>query len=382
MQRRAEKLEPWLSTAISSQGDGASTNLGVAIDRAQRLRGIGSLSDVNRYNSQLASEAGWGWEANMAYFAHEAQYFNYEATRSVEMDAVDATLIRAWDGEVLAEYAETQVVFPSASELARFDTAEIDLTAYCPSLTDVEFSNCGAWDYIADVKLLDLDGTTWHELARFITTYHREGRYLADITPMMPLLGDGGERTIRYSFAPSWNTQPTETALDFRFSNQGKGYRPTETHILFQGGGFGSTYNDGRAPIEVAIPAAAAKVEITAIITGHGMDADNCAEFCNHEHEFTVNDNVLFKDWPEVGDDEGCAKQISDGAVPNQWGTWWFGRGGWCPGMQVNPWVVDVSEIAPSGQTATVSYRGLYRGETPPDGSGSIQMTSVLTVYE
>lgn len=382
VQQRIGRVNNWVATAASGSGEGASTNLGFGIDRFQRIRGIGSLSDVNKYNSQLAAEVGWGWEANIAYFAHEALYYNYEAERQAILDSHEATVVRAWDGVVLAEYAETEVTFPAAEELAGFDTAEIDLIAYCPSLTDVEFNNCGAWDYIADVKLLDEDGVTWHELARWITTYHREGRYLVDITPMMPRFAGGGTRTIRYSFAPSWNTQPTETVFDFRFTNQGKGYRPIETHTLFSGGSFGSAYNEGREPVEIEIPASATRVETVAIITGHGMDNGNCAEFCNHEHELTVNGQVLFKDFPEVGDDEGCVNQISEGTVPNQAGTWWFGRGGWCPGKQVDPWVEDVTAAVTPGTTATVSYRGLYRGDTPPDGSGNITMTSVLTVYE
>ena len=37
--------------------------------------------------------------------------------------------------------------------------------------------------------------------------------------------------------------------------------------------------------------------------------------------------------------------------------------------------------IEPGG-TATVSYRGLYDGDTPDDGSGDIVMSSWLVVYE
>jgi hypothetical protein len=67
--------------------------------------------------------------------------------------------------------------------------------------------------------------------------------------------------------------------------------------------------------------------------------------------------------------------------VPNQPGTWWFGRGGWCPGQQVEPWVVDVTTDVTPGQMAQITYRGLFNGATPPDASGNIVMTSYLVVY-
>ena len=56
------------------------------------------------------------------------------------------------------------------------------------------------------------------------------------------------------------------------------------------------------------------------------------------------------KDHPSVGDTYGCADQVSDGVVPNQYGTWVYGRGGWCPGLQVDKWVVDITESVALGE--------------------------------
>lgn len=45
----------------------------------------------------------------------------------------------------------------------------------------------------------------------------------------------------------------------------------------------------------------------------------------------------------------GCAMRVKEGAVPNEHGTWLYGRGGWCDGLQVNPWRVDVTkQVGPS----------------------------------
>ena len=59
-----------------------------------------------------------------------------------------------------------------------------------------------------------------------------------------------------------------------------------------------------------------------------------------------------------------------------------FGRGGWCPGQQVDPWAVDVTADVTPGQTATIEYQGLYKNLPPPDSAGNIDMVSYLVVYK
>lgn len=351
--------------------------LGFAIDRFQTLRGIGSLADVTRYDAALT----WPWTSNLAYVAREPRRYNYEAARQDRLDAEDATVVTLWAGDVLAQFADMAVTLPSADEMANFDTFEIDITARCPNFEIIEAGNCGAWDYIANLFVYEEDSKTWTELGRFITTYHREGRFTVDATPMLVHLLSGGTRTFRWSFAPEWNTQPTATWLDLRFSNRCKSDKPAEATFLWTGGGFNSAYNTIHPDIEVPIPADAARVELWAIITGHGGATNNCAEFCNHQHEFTVNGNAYLHEHLAIGDDEGCVAEIENGAVPNQWGTWWFGRGGWCPGQQVPPYVVDVTSDVTPGESATLSYRGLFQDDTPPDNAGDIAMVSYLVVY-
>ncbi len=378
LRKRRTSLDNWVEDVLGGIG-----RAGFAIDRFQEIRGIGSLADVTRFDYELNNAGAWPWESNLAWVAHEPIYFNYESDRQDTLDAqTDVTIVNAWTDVVLEEFEETEVAFPDAATMATFDTLEIDLYARCPDENEYEFSNCGAWDYLANLYLWDEASESWTEISRWITTYHREGRYLVDATPALVHLAEGGTRRIKYSFAPNWNQQPTWTHLDFRFRDAGVGHRPTASTYLYSGGNFNSAYNDGRDPVEVSIPATAARVELWSLITGHGMDAGNCAEFCNHQHEFTVDGEVFLKDWPAVGIDEGCANTVDSGTVPNQAGTWFFGRGGWCPGRQVDPWVQDVTEVVTPGGTATVSYRGLLGGNTPPDNSGNIHMSSWLVIYE
>ena len=262
---------------------------------------------------------------------------------------------------------------------AAFDTLRVEITQACPDANAPEFGNCGAWDYIATLGVTGVDGKT-SELARFITSYHRETHWVVDASPMLALLKGGGQRHFRWEFAPEWNKQPTATKLSLRFSNQKKGSAPAEAIFLYSGGPFDATYAEQKKPMSVMIPADAKKVELYTLVTGHGSDKYQCAEFCNHIHHFTVNGNDHFKSFKEAGSNDGCVAQTANGMVPNQGGTWWFGRGGWCPGKQVDPWVVDVTSEVTPGQPAELTYEGLYGSQPPLAKLGDIDLSSYLVI--
>jgi hypothetical protein len=371
--------EDWLPAAM------AAGRPGFTIDRFQRIREIGSLADVERYSSQLNNAGQWPWANNLSYVANEARYYEYEADRQDKLDAErDVTVVKPFSGEVLGLRATTWVELPSAEQMAGFDTLEIDLQMWCPDQVAQETGNCGAWDYLSHIYVRDAaEKNAWVEIARFITTYHRAGRYLVDATPLLAKLAKGGLFEVRYEISPPWNPQAYLTEMEFRFGNQGKGMKPSAaTTFLWGGRGFNASYNDGREPRSIPIPATAQKVEIWALITGHGGATNNCAEFCNHQHEWTVGTDVFFHEHDTIGDDLACRDAIDQGTVPNQSGTWWFGRGGWCPGQQVEPVVFDVTDSVTPGTDAVVSYRGLFNGGTPPNDAGNIVMSSWLVVYE
>ena len=363
----------WLGQAFQ----GPSYMYGLAIDRHQRLRLNGSFADVYRYNAELNNAGAWPWEANMAYAVHEVRQYNFEALRDAELATQEnVTIVTAWE--------EEEVVFPDAETMAGFDTLEIDLFMDCPDPELGEFGNCGAWDYLSHIYMeTSADPQEWTEIARFITTYHREGRYFVDATGLLPYFAEGG--TLKLKFDAS--SQSYRTTMHFRLRNTGKGYRPTEIHKLWGAGGggigFGSGYSDSMEDQTVAIPDGAKRVEIWVLLTGHGMaDPYNCAEFCNHQHFFGVNGTPFAKTHDMVGDQMGCVTQIENGMVPNQGGTWWFGRGGWCPGQQVDPFIGDATEAAPAGSTATITYTAKLNGQAVPDGSGNMRLSSWLVIYE
>jgi hypothetical protein len=373
VQERAAALGNWVGEVL--QGHGA---LGFGIDRMQRVRGVGNFADVDRFKAELQAAEQWPWEGNLAYAAHEARYFNAQVELQDALDKEEATEVPIFQGEILEQFAEQEVQLPGAAEMAGFDTLQIEIAMACPDPDKIEFNNCGPWDYLAILGVED--GGTLREVARFITSYHRETRWVVDASPMLALLKGGGLRKFRWDFAPEWNKQPTATTMTLRLSSRGKAARPAEAIPLFTGGPFDPTYNATRPPVTVPIPADAKKVELYALITGHGAELYQCAEFCAHQHEFTVNGASHDRKYKDAGSSDACVEQIEHGMVPNQGGTWWFGRGGWCPGQQVEPWVIDVTGDVTPGQDATIAYRGLFADLDPFDKLGTIQLSSYLVI--
>ena len=152
-------------------------------------------------------------------------------------------------------------------------------------------------------------------------------------------------------------------------------------------GAWQEVWHEDKLPIHFTPPTGTAQVGLMAVISGHGFGdtSANCAEFCDHQHEFTLNDDSAhIKTHPEAGSLMGCADQVIDGTVPNQAGTWIYGRGGWCPGMEVQPWVVDITDDVTIGAENEISYLGLMDGEIwQPDSTGAnVRLQSYLVYYE
>jgi hypothetical protein len=371
--QRADTLENWI-------GDKLRRDRGFAfgIDRFQRVREVGSLLPPHSSNAELS------------YLTHEADYYEFEWDREQRLARQSATTITAFDGKDVGEGFSpdifADVTFPDATTLASFDVMELDLTLGCGGHTD---ENCPPWDsgaslYVCDSADPEKCGV---EIGRWITTYGREGRWVTDVSQVLALLRDGGTRRVRFN-----TPQHYLVHLSIRLSRQGKGAVPADMRFLWDGGDFNESYGANHPAITFEVPAGTKRVELFALLSGHGWgkDAANCAEFCNHAHHFKVNGKEYVKEHPSAGSQTGCLIRLPEGVVPNQYGTWPYGRGGWCPGLDVAPWVVDVTDALVPG-TNTVTYAGLFNGApyTPqpavnpnPNGfSATIWLSSYLVFW-
>ena len=228
------------------------------------------------------------------------------------------------------------------------------------------------------------------EIGRYITAYNREGRYISDATPMLGVLKNENINEFNY-----WQPNAYGLTIKLFFWNENKEYTPVGAEYLHGATRkFNLDYNNifgSGNPFGYNVTENTDKVEIVTFFTGHGHSStdENCAEFCNHQHEFIVNGNTLdLLEHPNGGTPYGCYNRVNEGVSANQYGTWVYGRAGWCPGQDVEYNRIDITSQSNVGDNQ-VSYRGLYQGEeydpsvTDPDGYlPEIKLRMWIITYE
>lgn len=355
------QLSGWLSPWLLQEGVGT-----FAIDHEQRLRESGYVG------SPLTGSV------DVSYFNYLTQGFDFEFSRDQQLAAEQGvTVIPMIAPEQMGDAGVSSpslvdVTLPPASEMAQMRTMEFDLTSGC---SDNEDKNCPAWDQIGslDVCAPDSDAGTCEdgvEIARWITTYGRIGRWVTDDSPFLAMLQGGGTRRFQYNSGGG-----SMATLTMRLS-KGTGPQPMSYQYLWGGGSLSATYDSDHAPITFTVPAGTTRVQFAAFVTGHGWgwDVNNCAEFCDITQQIAVNGNAAHvKDNPLAGTEDGCAQQVPEGAIPNQYGTWPLGRDGWCPGLDVKPWTVDITSEVNLNGSNTITYDGYFMGMnyTPVESSSA-----------
>lgn len=351
-----------------------TTAMTFVVDRFQKIKQTGYFLD---FSSQQMS---------MRNAAFEGIACNFEFERENKLAAEKSlTVVEGLNDIPFTDSnAVFEAEFPDTAAMAGFNTLEIDLTQACKTPKDCE------WDRIQQLYICDKDNPEKceTEIGRWITGYGRGGRWVTDISPFLAFLQDGGKRSFRLSV---WGTQ-YNNFLKFRLSNDpAKDTVPFAISPLYAGvTPFNEEYSSKFSELKTDIPEGTKKAEIVAYITGHGngSEAANCAEFCPFDSIFTVNGADFVKNHPLAQTGDGCENQVISGTTPNQYGSWPFGRAGWCPGLDVAPWVKDISANM-AGSQFTVTYKGLLDGKpyTPvvTNATGyraEINMSSYIVFYK
>ncbi len=340
-------------------------NLYYGIDRFQRSRELGLINDWIQSGS------------DPTHWAYEPMTWNYEFEQEIRIEDPGVYAVPViqnnWHsggwGAGMNSYYNATIDLPE--NISQYDTLEVFHEHACEDHRNIyqdangNKKGCHEWDYLSYLYICNADNNSKcpTEFVRWITTYGREGRWITDVSPYLFMLQDDQDRRFRYNGA-----NKGELTVTLLFSNWSKGYRAIEGEYLFSGGEFDGSYNDETKYVRQAnftVPQESQIVEIVATITGHGFDqdAENCAEFCDHEHHYTIGENTAYEWHPIVHDTRGCENEVSNGVIANQFGTWPYGRAGWCAGQDVKQWRYDITSWVDTTQSNHIVYQGLFDGQ-------------------
>jgi hypothetical protein len=204
---------------------------------------------------------------------------------------------------------------------------------------------------------------------------------------MLPFLKNKGKYKFKFSVAGDQYIN----YLDLIFIEDESLPEPIDIIPIFNGTvAFDEKYNEHWEDMDINIPLSSTKILISAYITGHGngSEQENCAEFCKFESVFKVNGTSFITDFSNAGTSRGCFDLVREGTGPNQYGSWPFGRAGWCPGQDVKLINIDITEKIKKGGLNTFSYSAFLNGEnytpvvTDPSGyRAEIPLSSYLIIY-
>jgi len=349
--QKTSDLNSWLTDALNGKA-------ALAIDQSQKLRQIGYLGNPATFQGTYIS-----------YLAHEAVYFDYEYNIFNEDDGSTYDEIVVFDGTHYtggwASSISNTIQIPTEFSSLVYNQMKVELLRGCPN-SNMEYDDAGCDDYdrIAHLYLCDLDGSNCNEITRWITPFDRQPHSLTDITPFLATFrANGGQQKVLKFQESGWpNSLLTLKIRLYHGPNENGVQR--EFYPMWNGTvQFNPSYSDNRPPQVFTVPSNATKVEFVAYLTGHGWGSAgcfNCCEFCNSRHIFSVNGGVyeFTKDHPNATDNNYCMEieTIAQGVIPNQYGTWGYGRAGWCPGQDVAPYVVDITEYVSPGEENVIDY--------------------------
>lgn len=341
------------------------------IDRAQSWDPGGSMSQAV------------GQPASLRMPSYLPHFYNYKEQLDQRVAATEATEVMLVDEDSTDRSIESTVSLPDASTMGAFDTMELDIQVTCPYRNPFA---CSEWDRIAYVFYCeDAECTEKWQVAKWITQYWRRGsrRWVIDATPFLPLIKEGGEQHFQVVTGPDWERATERNVrVALRLRTEGDKPKPVAIEKLFGGGNFNAEYND-REPISVTPAAGATQVDLVYILSGHGQNAgNNCAEWCDHRHTFSVGGTALETIRSEMiaGVRDGCALRANEGVPPGQWGNWPQSRAYWCPGLPVPAERIDITANVTPGSPVEVDYSGSF-GTSNPAG-GNISMQSYMVSYE
>ena len=220
------------------------------------------------------------------------------------------------------------------------------------------------WDRAGNVRL-QLDGRPDLELFRFITAYGGRTEHEIDLSHLLPLL-HGPVRLAAFIdtwVAPAWAIDLTVKIEPDSTVDNADWAAP----VLFAES-LDLKHGDGTISGEVEVPPGLRRVVLRYITTGHCTDGRDADEFISKANVISVDGRVVHRFHPWRDD---CRRYRDRNPYTPRWtdGSWSsdYSRCGWCPGLEVDPVEIDLTDHLSAGRhTIRVAVEGIR----PVDAAG------------
>lgn len=203
------------------------------------------------------------------------------------------------------------------------------------------------YDRAGSVRLVT-EGRPDVEVVRFITPYGGRGDYEVDVTQLAPLLR--GSRTFR-AHIDTWTSPAWRIDVALRYTAVARYDDATWAAPLY----FTDSFNRQSMPsgdsVTVEIPPGLARVVLRYLSTGHCTDGTDADEFVSKANVIAVDGVVVARLHPWRDD---CRQFRGRNPYCARWtdGSWSsdYSRSGWCPGVEVAPVELDLTDHLARGR--------------------------------
>lgn len=201
------------------------------------------------------------------------------------------------------------------------------------------------WDRAGNLRLVTA-GLPDLEIARFMTAYGGRTDHEVDVSELAPLLR--GRRTVR-AFIDTWVSPAWRVDFALRFAPDTLYAPPTWALPVFYADSFNAQEHAGGVEVPVEVPPGLARVVMRCFSTGHCTDGRDDDEFVSKANVIAV-DGVVVERFHPWRDD--CRRFRERNPYCARWtdGSWSsdYSRSGWCPGVEVAPREIDLTDhLAP-----------------------------------
>lgn len=203
------------------------------------------------------------------------------------------------------------------------------------------------WDRAGSLRLA-VDGYPDLEIVRFITSYGGRTDHIVDVSELAPLLR--GRRTMK-AFIDTWSSPAWRVDFSLSFEPDTLYTPPVWVRPVFFTDSFNAhDFGDG-AGVEVIVPDGLSRVVLRYLTTGHCTDGRGADEFVAKANVISVNGVVVHRFHPWRDD---CRRFRDRNPYTARWTTgYWssdYSRSGWCPGDEVLPLELDLSDHLVAGR--------------------------------